>query len=307
VIPARLDTLVVARLATLPAKSRARGADLAATLQRFAPLALTPPAFRDAVEAAVAGLGPAVDAGTSRPIAGELARRLGGPAPKTWRALADRVLPALGLGVAAGDAKVHARLASRDDWAAAIAARALGLWTAGVPPRLPAACDALVWRELALPGTPRACPPEVRACFVQRRLGVDPAPPERLVRLFAARAIDAPRSEPRALRDALVRGWLAGRVVGDDFAASVRAAAAGAQGFGARKAFIAAVWDALRARGSALSLDDVKRRLVEAHRAGELELARADLVAAMDPALVAASEIVTDGATYHFVVREEPR
>jgi hypothetical protein len=31
-------------------------------------------------------------------------------------------------------------------------------------------------------------------------------------------------------------------------------------------------------------------------------LARADLVAAMDPAAVAASETVTDGATFHFVV-----
>ena len=31
-------------------------------------------------------------------------------------------------------------------------------------------------------------------------------------------------------------------------------------------------------------------------------LARADFVAAMDPAVVAASEITTDGATFHFVL-----
>jgi hypothetical protein len=43
---------------------------------------------------------------------------------------------------------------------------------------------------------------------------------------------------------------------------------------------------------------------VSAHRQRELELARADLVAAMDPTLVAASETRTDGATFHFIVRE---
>ena len=40
---------------------------------------------------------------------------------------------------------------------------------------------------------------------------------------------------------------------------------------------------------------------MEAHRQGELRLARADLVAAMDPELVARSEIGYLNATFHFV------
>jgi hypothetical protein len=70
--------------------------------------------------------------------------------------------------------------------------------------------------------------------------------------------------------------------------------------------FVSAVWHELRQdpRWSAISLRDFKARLVAAHRAGELSLARADLVAAMDPELVAVSEIISDGASFHFLVKE---
>jgi hypothetical protein len=79
--------------------------------------------------------------------------------------------------------------------------------------------------------------------------------------------------------------------------------------FGERKVFISSVWNAIRAMPSwsALPLEDFKANLVAAHRKQELTLARADLVAAMDPALVASSETRTDGATFHFVVREPNR
>lgn len=64
--------------------------------------------------------------------------------------------------------------------------------------------------------------------------------------------------------------------------------------FGDRKVFIAAVAD---------TTDDVAMAaLDDCRRAGLLTFARADLVAAMDPELVAASEWSLDGATYHFVV-----
>ncbi|MEO7731801.1 MAG: hypothetical protein ABIY55_12565, partial [Kofleriaceae bacterium] len=100
---------------------------------------------------------------------------------------------------------------------------------------------------------------------------------------------------------------------GDDAAPSTfasdvaRAAAAVRDGrFGERKVFVSAVWDELRhqARWAELALEDFKARLFAAHCAGELALARADLVAAMDPALVAASEISVSGASFHFVVQE---
>ncbi|MCU1499211.1 MAG: hypothetical protein JWM47_3164, partial [Acidimicrobiales bacterium] len=141
---------------------------------------------------------------------GELARRIGPHAVRGWKPLADRVLPALALGVRPDDTKVHARLADRDAWAAAIAGRLLGLWETGAPPSLPAMCDALAWRELGLVGRPKRCPPEVRAVFLQRRLATDPGPPDRLLRLLAARELGAARPELRALRDALVRRWLEG-------------------------------------------------------------------------------------------------
>ena len=51
-----------------------------------------------------------------------------------------------------------------------------------------------------------------------------------------------------------------------------------------------------------------KRAQVDFDRteSGELSLARADLVAAMDPALVEASEIAVDGASFHFIVHDLP-
>jgi hypothetical protein len=134
------------------------------------------------------------------------------------------------------------------------------------------------------------------------------------------------------LRDALVRRWLGGTGVGANgtrigapaatpaqadaalaaLAAAVHAAAAAAESravFDERNVYISAVWRALRGRPPVdrLDLDGFKRALVAAHRAGLVSLARADLVAVMDPAEVAASETISAEARYHFVVREDAR
>jgi len=75
--------------------------------------------------------------------------------------------------------------------------------------------------------------------------------------------------------------------------------------FGPRKVFISAVWDALSPTAAkGLDLPGFKRRLLDARRAGRISLARADLVAAMDPDLVRQSETHDDGAEFHFVVRD---
>ena len=50
--------------------------------------------------------------------------------------------------------------------------------------------------------------------------------------------------------------------------------------------------------------DRAKQLLVAANRDGLVELTRADLVAAMDPALVAASQIDDLGSTFHFVTSD---
>lgn len=64
--------------------------------------------------------------------------------------------------------------------------------------------------------------------------------------------------------------------------------------FGDRKVFLAAIVDVTDADAMAI-VDDCRR-------AGLLTFARADLVAAMDPELVEASEWRLDGTTYHFLV-----
>lgn len=94
------------------------------------------------------------------------------------------------------------------------------------------------------------------------------------------------------------------------FALRVRRAADSEEvrSFGPDKAFIGSVWRALASdpeiRG--LGEGEFKRLLVEAHRRGALVLGRADLVAAMDPGDVSASEITHQNATYHFIHRGQP-
>lgn len=87
--------------------------------------------------------------------------------------------------------------------------------------------------------------------------------------------------------------------------------------FGPRKVFISALWVAMLRIDAAAAgrltggeLAAFKRWLVAAQRlirsdserAPLVVLARADLVAAMDRALVAGSETLADGASYHFVL-----
>jgi hypothetical protein len=76
--------------------------------------------------------------------------------------------------------------------------------------------------------------------------------------------------------------------------------------FGARKVFIAAIRRALRATDYArLSRAAIDELLLRAHRKGLLELARADLVSAMDPDEVCDSEVKHPlGAQFHFVINE---
>ena len=96
-----------------------------------------------------------------------------------------------------------------------------------------------------------------------------------------------------------------------EFAAAARGAVAAIghdtnQRYGLRKVFLAAVHAALGGE-AAIHLQAFKRRMVSAHRAGLLVLARADLVAAMPPAAVAGSEVSDGGAEFHFVLDDAAR
>jgi hypothetical protein len=79
----------------------------------------------------------------------------------------------------------------------------------------------------------------------------------------------------------------------------------GADGrFGAEKVFVSAIWRRIEhdTRLPNLSFDRFKTWLVTANRDQLLDLARADVVGAMDPKLVAESAIEDLGATFHFVI-----
>lgn len=79
----------------------------------------------------------------------------------------------------------------------------------------------------------------------------------------------------------------------------------GADGrFGAEKVFVSALWQRIERDGRIpdYSFDRFKHWLVTANRDQLLTLARADLVGAMDPTLVAESEIRHLGTSFHFVV-----
>jgi hypothetical protein len=168
----------------------------------------------------------------------------------------------------------------------------------------------------------------LRAALLARELGVPTrADLDRVVRVGAAKLAGAPRADRQELTRALTTRWLAGGQsihggereaeatlsgdVGSSAAASsglihkIKEAArrADARHFGPDKVFIASVWDALRNDPDVSSLGEggFKRALIDAHRTGALVLARADLVAAMDPDDVAASETHHLNATYHFI------
>jgi hypothetical protein len=308
--PTRLATLLQARARLATGTGALTATALAAALTRYAPTALPAAAWRTQLDDALAALrdGGRLDAG-NRPIGdvGDVADPLA--AAKSWRQATDRALPALGLALTPFD-RATVGLISRDHWAAAIVARTLGLWQAGNPPSPTAVYDAIAWRELGLTTKPQRCPTELRAHFLHRLLGADAGPPDRSLRQLAALRVGAPRPDLRALHDALTRRWLTNRELTGhrDLLADLRALfpKADPRGkFGDRKWFISAAWEAARANGwSELPLDAFKHALVAGHRSGAIVLARADLVAAMDPALVAASEVADRNSTYNFIVQE---
>ena len=333
IVSDRLDDLVIARLAT--SAQPPSNPELARATRAFAPATCDETAWAALIADAVTRLmGARQLDGERRAQGGPMAAaaRFGLPGAIDWKRVQDRIVPGLALGLAAEDAKGHARLKTRDAWVAAVVGRARGLWTAGPPPSLAAVADALVWQALALPGKPGRNPKAVRAHFVGVALGGGTAGStgtlERRAALLAAQAAGAVRADLNGLREALVRRWLQGLSWASDasapalapaspvaaspegatadFAAEVRAAAARATDgrFGARKVFVAALWR--DPAFAALPLAEFKARLLAAHRAGAATLARADLTNAMDPALLRESEIAHLDSRYHFVETEAP-
>ncbi|HYO70155.1 MAG TPA: hypothetical protein VEU33_29170, partial [Archangium sp.] len=171
----------------------------------------------------------------------------------------------------------------------------------------------------------------VQAVLLARALQASrEAEPTQAMRQLAAKSVGAKRSDAESLRLAALRSWLvpssepstapssrnvlatppelahfdaAAREDLQTFAERVRQAAKSAASgrFGEDKIFISHVWRSLQGQLRGLDEQSFKSRLIEANRARFLSLSRADLVEAMDPADVSASETRYLGATFHFI------
>jgi len=336
----RLDLLVLARLSG-PKKPPSEAA-IAQDLAKLVTPAASPGEWKARLGPLLATLRDhgLVDARRRLTDAGRTALRdaLGVSKAPTWLETRDRVLPALAFGVeptsrifgdgeklqAAVIAKQlglasHGTLASLFD---DLVARELGLppgkvtmdrirvhllaRRAGVTARGKASDVARQVAASAL-RAPQASAAYLRIALVRRWLG-DPAP-----RTANGRAdvpgppypgsnhhdtpatARAPEPEPTAPLDNRA------------FAAMIIDAihAVGPDGrFGPYKVFVSAIWRQLAhdPRRDGMTLDELKQRLLAANRASLLDLARADLVGAMDRDDVAMSEITDRGASFHFVL-----
>ena len=172
----------------------------------------------------------------------------------------------------------------------------------------------LLAKELQLPKRPRL--QDITRLGVAQLAGATSGKPQAVLEALTSRWLLEPsqppssqleptqheptRPEPNATEDGSLRR----------FAVRVRRAADSNQvrSFGPDKAFIGSVWQVLASDPeiSGLGEREFRRLLVEAHRRGVLVLGRADLVAAMDPGDVSASEITDQNATYHFIHRGQP-
>lgn len=195
------------------------------------------------------------------------------------------------------------RIPNRITWATIrdtyLFAKALGIEPAYLKKRgLDGARAVVLSRLLDLPWRPSSTLTSVLDNYLARTLELGSAPRHALRPALVARAI-APETEESSAdlqEEAFDLGVFAREVLS--------AAAASSSGwFGEDKVFISHVWASYAHRpGSRVrDLDAFKHRLVEAHRANLLTLIRADLVEAMDPKDVAASETRYLNATFHFL------
>jgi len=233
-----------------------------------------------------------------------------------------------------------ARLGTADGMRAVLVQKQLGTTTPGSR-SLTQVRDALCWKQLGVETDKPFTLAAVQAVLLARAMQSSrEAEPTQAMRQLAARSVGAKRSDAESLRLAALRSWLvpssesltpapraepatvsalrnalAGPVDPaffdtapapeelSTFAQRVKQAAkASTTGrFGEDKIFISHVWRTLRDQARNLDERTFKDKLVEANRARLLNLSRADLVEAMDPADVSESETQYLGVTFHFI------
>jgi hypothetical protein len=253
--------------------------------------------------------------------------------PKTtWAVLRKTYLPAAALGLpAAGEAAFKA-MASDPVFRAVLLKRHFDLPTAEVP-KLDDAIDALAWKLIGFDGVARKFDVKaVKTALLNRELGDGRAADfKKAANRLVARQAGARRDDAKELRDAVIRDWI-GReekariespapsaearptepgpelrppldpaVLAERVKAAARDCPTGR--YGDHKVFIAHVWDRLRPEPdfAGMDLDGFKQALAAANNLRLIDLARADLVQAMDPEDVRRSEVQYLNATFHFV------
>ena len=198
---------------------------------------------------------------------------------------------------------------------------------AELPPDMTTVVDTWLCKSLGVPARTKLSLDVIRGALLSKELGISVRALSTVVNIAAASLSGAASGDDAAVADALVSRWLfdsspapapmrpppaprpASRVAAPVELVAARAlqAAAGpdAHQYGPNKVFIGSVWRALADDPLIAHLGEAafKQQLAEAHRRGLLKLGRADLVAAMDPGEVSASEIVHQNATYHFILR----
>ena len=158
----------------------------------------------------------------------------------------------------------------------------------------------------------------VQAAIFGRELGNQrSSDPKKVLDRLVARQVGARRDDDKALREAVLRGWVTGALEPADrqptiasfglksFVQKVQSAARECPTgrFGDNKVFIIHVWRTLQndADFQGMELSSFKQRLAEANNARLLDLSRADLVQAMDPEDVRLSEVTYLNAAFHFI------
>ena len=260
----------------------------------------------------------------------------GATAKSTWSKLKSSHLPALALGrpgqavanlkvevlrsrygLDLGDGKPSAPKATE-----ALAAKLFGLEAVGKFTVDDILRKLLLDAGIAIPPGPKKLGlKDIQDALFRRELG-DPSARKPLD-LLVNRSVGARNATAAELASAVLRSWVDRSETTDTQAPSrpapldlpgfarrvVEAARTSPTGwFGDAKVFISHVRRALRDDPAFRGTDDAdfKDRLVQAHRARFLELGRADLVEAMDPADVRESATPHQNVVYHFVRTEEP-
>jgi hypothetical protein len=242
------------------------------------------------------------------------------PARATWSTVISKYLFPQAAGLPASAA---AKLDSGDKLAAFVLKRKYGL-AAGAGSTVKQVLEAIVCKEVRRPEDTTLN--GLLCAVLSGLMGSERLTKEKLAQQLPLFETGLPAVKAEAVRRKLVRDWLAGAEAPPQpaaarreepfdlaaFAATVRALAAHSppqDRFHDNKVFIAPLWRATQRETNfpRLSLPEFKRRLVEANSQNLLHLSRADLVQAMDPALVAESETAYLNAMFHFVLLEGDR